>query len=129
MVAPFLKKRACSRIKSNGHIPSRGVTSGFHGFENDLTGLIVALEIRGEPSFIADARAVPLLPEDLLERVKGLSALAQGFPKGWRTDRHHHVFLEIHAVIGVLPAVEDVHHGHGDAEGSGAAKVEVQGKP
>src|SRR2546429_10014488 len=35
---------------------------------------------------------------------------SQPFGKSWRADRHDHKFLEIHRVIGVRPAVQNVHH-------------------
>ena len=40
-------------------------------------------------------------------------ALAQGFREIWCADRSDHEFLEVDGVVGMRPAIQDVHHGHG----------------
>ena len=44
-------------------------------------------------------------------------------------ERHDHEFLEIDVVVGVLAAVEDVHHRHRQILGVGAAEVAVERQP
>ena len=62
-----------------------------------------------------------------LEGVKGLGAGAQASAKRRRADRHDHEFLEVHAVVGVVAAVEDVHHRHGQGIGADSAQIRVEG--
>ncbi len=51
--------------------------------------------------------------------MEGLGAIPQRFRESWRANRHYHEFLEVNAVVGVLAAVEDVHHRNGQALHSG----------
>ena len=55
-----------------------------------------------------------------------LGAPAQGFPEGGRAHRHDHELLRVHGVGGVCAAVENVHHGHGQAVAVHAAEEAVQ---
>jgi len=54
---------------------------------------------------------------------------AEGFTEIRRAKRHDHEFLKIDVIVGVLAAVEDVHHGHGQVPGIGAAQVAVKRQP
>ena len=42
------------------------------------------------------------------------------------TDRHHHEFLKVYIVVRMRPAVENIHHGHGQRLGVRAADVAVE---
>ena len=55
-----------------------------------------------------------------------LGAPAQCFLKGGCAHRHDHEFLCVHGVGGVCAAVQDVHHGHGQAVAVYAAQKTVQ---
>ena len=68
----------------------------------------------------------PRLVQDALEHVVGLGAPAQRLAEAGRADRHDHELLEVHAVVGVDPAVQHVHHRHGQHVGVGAADGAVQ---
>ena len=68
----------------------------------------------------------PRLVQDALEHVVGLGAPAQRLAEARRADRHDHELLEVHAVVGVDPAVEHVHHRHRQHVGVGAADVAVE---
>ena len=46
--------------------------------------------------------------------------------KRLRPDGHDHEFLEVDLVVGVLAAVDDVGHRHGQDPGVGAAEVAVE---
>ena len=64
--------------------------------------------------------------QDLLEAVKDLGPHAQRLAEGRGAEGHDHEFLEVDVVVGVLAAVEDVHHRHGQVLGVGAAEVAVE---
>ena len=51
---------------------------------------------------------------------------AEGFGEILGADGHYHEFLEVDVVIGVLAAVEDVHHWNGEDVGIAAAEVPVK---
>ena len=57
-----------------------------------------------------------------------LGAPAQGlFEAGRHPTGHDHKLLRVHGVGGVCAAVQDVHHGHGQAVAIHAAQKTVQG--
>ena len=58
--------------------------------------------------------------------MEGLGAVAQRLGEGGRADWHRHELLKIDAVVGVLAAVEDVHHRHRQPSRPGATEVGVK---
>jgi len=58
--------------------------------------------------------------------VEHLDAHAQCFRKARRADRRDHELLEIDRIVGVHPAIEDVHHRHGKQRRPGAAEIAVE---
>ena len=58
--------------------------------------------------------------------MEDLCAHPQRLAEVRRAPRLDHEFLEIHVVVGVLAAVEDVHHRYGQRVGRGAAQVAIQ---
>jgi hypothetical protein len=62
----------------------------------------------------------------LLEGGEDLGADAHGVGHVAGGDRHHHEFLDVDRVVGVLAAVDDVHHRHRQGAGVDAAHVAVQ---
>nr|pir phosphopyruvate hydratase - Deinococcus radiodurans (strain R1) [Deinococcus radiodurans] len=97
-----------------------------NGFKQHFEGFLVALEVRRKTAFVADVGVVAAPAEDFFQVVKGLGAVAQCFTEARSADRHHHELLKIHAVVGVGAAVDDVHHGHRQGLGVGAAEVAVE---
>ena len=61
-----------------------------------------------------------------LEGVKDLGDHADALGERLGADGHHHEFLEVDLVVGVLAAVDDVGHRDGQHAGVGAADVAVQ---
>ena len=57
---------------------------------------------------------------------KTSAPMRSAFAEGRRADGHDHELLEVDVVVGVLAAVEDVHHRHGQDLGVGAAEVAVE---
>ena len=64
--------------------------------------------------------------EDRPERGEDLGAGPEGLGERLRADRHDHELLEVRGVLGVLAAVEDVEHRHGQRPGADPAEVAVQ---
>ena len=58
--------------------------------------------------------------------MKDFDSPAQGFGERAGSHRHDHELLEIHIVVGMGAAVEDVHHGRGQNVGTRAAKVTIE---
>ena len=53
---------------------------------------------------------------------------AESLPESLRAHGHDHEFLDVHIVVGVLAAIDDIGHRHRDVVGDDAADVPVQGK-
>ena len=88
-----------------------------------LQRVLVAVEIRRIAALVAHAGRWNYL----LERVEHLGAHAQRLMEALRADRHYHELLNVHVRAGgVLAAVENVHHRHGQSLGVDAADVVIQ---
>ena len=74
--------------------------------------LVGALEVGGEAALVADIGVVAGVLQRLLQAVEDLRADAQAFREGLRAHRHDHEFLNVDRVVGVGPAIDDVHHRH-----------------
>ena len=55
-------------------------------------------------------------------------SIPQRLGKSQGANRHNHELLKIHAVVGVLAPVEDVHHGHRQPASSASAQIAVERK-
>ena len=90
----------------------------------------IAFDIRfhgwREAAFVADCGVVAALLEHAFQSVEDLDAPAQRFGERFRADGHDHEFLEVHVVVGVGAAVEDVHHRRGQNIGAGAAEIAIE---
>ena len=64
-----------------------------------------------------------------LEVVEDLGDHADALGEALGSDGHDHEFLEVDLVVGVLAAVDDVGHRHGQDAGVGAADVAVERQP
>ena len=69
---------------------------------------------------------MPLVVEDGSERVEDLGAGTERVAESLDADRHDHELLEIGRVLGMLAAVEDVEHRHGQDPRPGPAEVAVE---
>ena len=126
VVGPVLIEGAGGRIQGDGDVLAGHVARGLDRLDDHLAGFVVALEIGGEPALVADAGGVAALVEDAFEGVEGLGSVAQGLGEAGGADGHDHELLEVHAVVGVLAAVEDVHHRHRQPHRPRAAEVGIQ---
>ena len=58
--------------------------------------------------------------------MKRLGTVAHRFGERRRADRHDHTFLKLQRAFGVLPAVDHVHHRHGQRARARAAEIPEQ---
>ena len=115
-----------SRIQGDGDVLARNESSSLDGLHDHFAGLIVALQVRREPALVTHAGGESHLLQDALQRMEGLDAIPEGLREGWSPDGHDHEFLEVHTVVGMLPAVQDVHHGHWKARRPRPTQVGVE---
>ena len=64
--------------------------------------------------------------QHLLQAVKDLDAAPQGVAEPLKAQRHDHELLQIDRVIGVRPAVDDVHHRRRQQVRPDAAQIAIQ---
>ena len=105
-----------------------GQIAGFlNGGQNGLDGLLIAGQVGRKAALIADGGSQTLGFQDGSQSMEDLSAPAQALFKGGSTHGHDHELLSIHGVGGMRAAVQNVHHGDGQAVAVHAAQEAVQG--
>ena len=104
-----------------------GLVAGLVGrFQNEIDRRRVVRQIGREAAFVADGRVELLALEHALEVMKDFAAAAQRVAELVEAQRHDHEFLHVDAVVGMLAAVDDVHHRRRQQPGIRAADVVVQ---
>ena len=98
-----------------------------NGGQNGLDGLLIAGQVGGKAALIAHRGGQTLGLQDGSQGMEHLGTPAQGLLEGGGAHRHDHELLGVHGVGGVGTAVQDVHHGHGQAVAVHAAQEAVQG--
>ena len=93
------------------------------GFENDFDGFFVRFQVGREAAFVADRRGVAALVQHGLQAMEDFDAHAQGFVKRLCADGHGHEFLQVHGIVGVRAAIQDVHHRHGKRVAGRVARI------
>ena len=115
-------------IRRNGdpHLLARLVAGLFDGREDHIDRRGVVGEIRCKAAFVANRRAEPLVVEHLLERVEDFAATADRVAKPLDAQRHDHELLHVDRVVGMLAAVDDVHHRGGQEPSVRAADIAIE---
>ena len=116
-----------SGIHGQHEVPTGLITGLFDGGQNGFDGLLVAGQVGGKAALVAHGGGQTPGLQDGSQSVEHLGAPAQGLFEAGRTHRHDHKLLRVHGVGGVCAAVQDVHHGHGQAVAVHAAQKTVQG--
>ena len=64
-----------------------------------------------------------------LERVENFRSHPHRLEQAVGPDRHHHEFLKIDGVVGVHPAIDDIHHRHRQDMCADPADIAVEWQP
>ena len=104
-----------SSIHGQHEVLAGHIASLLDGGQNGLDGLLVAGQVGRKAALIAHGGSQTLGLQDGSQSVEHLGAPAQCFLEGGSTHGHDHELLGIHGVGGMSTAVQDVHHGHGQA--------------
>ena len=126
VVLAVLVELGSGAVERQQHILAGNVAGVLDRLHDDLERFGVAAKVRRKAAFVADGGGVAFLVEQFLQCVEHLGAAAQGFAESGSADRHDHEFLDVQAVVGVLAAVDDVHHRHRHLHRAHAAEVAVE---
>ena len=119
-------------VQGQGDIRAQLVASFVHRFGNGFQGRFIRGQVRREPALITHRRIQAAGRQHFFQVVENFRPGAQALRKTGRGHRLHHEFLNIHIVIRVLAAIEDIHHRHRHTEFGAAIDVGdvlVQGNP
>ena len=114
-------------VHGQHEVPAGKITGLLDGGQNGLDGLLVAGQVGSEAALVAHGGSQTLCLQDGSQSVEDLSAPAQALLKGRCAHGHDHELLGVHGVGGVCAAVQDVHHGDGQAVAVHAAEEAVEG--
>jgi hypothetical protein len=113
-------------VEGQRHVGARGQPGGLDRLEQELDGLLVGVQVRGEAALVPHGGREAPVREDLLEGVVALDAPAEALPERGRPDGHVHELLDVDVVVGVFAAVEDVEHRDGQHVGALASDGPVE---
>ena len=91
-----------------------------------VEGFLGGFQVGGEAALVADIGAVAGVVQRLFQGVEDLGAHADGVGHAGGADRLDHEFLDVDWVVGVLAAIDDVHHRHRQGTGEDAADIAVE---
>jgi hypothetical protein len=120
---------ARGRVQGDGHLLAGLVARRPDALHEDLERGLVGVEVGGEAALVAHGGAQPAGGQRLLQRVEDLGARAQALGERGGAGGDDHELLEVHGVVGVGAAVEDVHHRHGEDVRGLAAEIAPQRHP
>ena len=113
-------------VEGDEDLLAPGIAGLVHGLFDDLQCVLVVLEVWCEAALVADGGAHVSILEHTLECVVDLNASAKGLAEVVEPPGLDHELLEVHGVVGVLAAVEDVQHRHRERLGTRAAQVAIE---
>ena len=126
MIGALFEKFSRCAIHGEEDVFSGLIASGLDCLHAEIKCSFSGWQIWCEPAFIADIGIVTCLLQRAFQRVEDLRTHPQGFRKARCPDRHDHEFLKIDRVIGVDPAIDDVHHWNRQSARRSAADVAIK---
>lgn len=107
-----LHRTRTPRNRARGDVFPEHIARRIDGFGDYRECFRVRLEIRCKTALITHPGRESARVQDLTQRVEDLHTATQRLVELIGTDRLDHELLNIDVVIGVLAAVQDVHHRH-----------------
>src|SRR5690606_5583512 len=121
VVLAVLVELGGSAVQGQGHVGAQGVAGVLHGLGDGGQGILVGSQVRGEAAFVTHGGVQATGLQHGLQVVEDLGAHAQGIGEGLGAHRLDHEFLDVDVVVGMLAAVDDVHHRHRHGVDAGGA--------
>ncbi len=126
LVAAVLVEFGRGGIERAHDILARSVAGFLAGAGDEAQRLIGGFEVGREAALVADIGAVPGVVQTLAQGSKNLRPHAHRVRHRAGGDRLDHEFLDVDRVVGVLAAIDDVHHRHRQSARISAADVTIE---
>ena len=110
LIAAVTVELGCRGIEGDEDIPAGLVAAALDGVDQQPHGVLVGIELGGEPTLVALPGAQAAFVKDVLEGVNRLGSPAEALRKAGGTGRHHHELLEVDLRLRMPAPVENVHH-------------------
>ncbi len=108
----MLEKLGTRNIEAEQDVAACGEPGLVDRLHDRIERRSVGRQVGREPPLVANRGVQTLAAQHRLQCMENLRAVAQRFGKTRRADRQDHELLDIHAVVGMRTAVDDVHHGY-----------------
>ena len=95
-----------------GQYPPRFIAGLLDRLHDQAEGLFIRLQVRRKPAFVTDRRVQPFFLQQRLERMEHLRRHPERLAETGRPHRHDHELLQVQPIVGMGPAVDDVHERH-----------------
>ncbi len=97
-------------VQRNRNLLARLVARLLNRLDNQIQRLGIAAQIGSKAAFVADVRVQLFGFEHAFQMMKRFHAGPQRIAELRETQRHDHELLHVDGVVGMRPAVDDVHH-------------------
>src|SRR5216683_1968312 len=116
---------AGGRVERKRDVPPGLIAGPYDGFHYHLYRLFVVAQVGSEAALVADVGRVTALLEHRRERVKHFGAHPHRVGERRCAMRHDHELLHVDIRVGMLAAIDHVHHRHRqNARGGGEIGIE-----
>ena len=127
MILAVLVELRRSAVETDGHVLAGYIAGELDSLDDAVESILGAVESGSETAFVTDCGRETTVLEHLLEVVEYLGTHADTLLEAACADGTDHELLEADGSVRVCTAVDDVHHGHGEAVGVATADIFVEG--
>jgi len=113
-------------VEAEVEILAGQIAGGLSGPGDEAQRLLGRGQVGGEAALVADVGVVAGVLQLFAQGVEDLRAHAQGLGEAVRPGRQDHELLDVDRIVGMGPAVDDVHHRGGQDAGRNATQIAVQ---
>ena len=113
-------------IEGEGHVLAGAVAGGFAGLGDEAECLAGHATNVGDEGVVADIGGMAGGVEGFFQGLEDFGTHADALGHGGGGDGLYHELLDVDGIVGVLAAIDDVHHRHGQGTGVDAADVAVE---
>ena len=125
-IGAVLEEFARRRVERERDVRAGLEAGAFDRLDGVIERRLGRRQVGREAALVADVGVEARLLQQGFERMESLRAPAHRLLQGGRAERHDHEFLEVDGVVGVDPAVDDVHHRHRQNARRGSPDIAIE---